>query len=338
VPPSSLAVALLYLSALTISAALLPLHSSGCTRQTESSKETPEHRGPPVDVRTEVDKAEITPDETLTFRVVLEADPGIDVSLPEVGSRIEGLRIVEMIDEGPTVVEGRKKTQRVFKLKADLAGSYILPGVEVHYKDAGGEEHKAATGQIFVTVKRPESQAPQTGERGLKDIKPLQKIERPLPRGVLIASICSALGLAGLLAGILFYRKRKHKTERTLTPEERAQKELQDLLASGLLEEGRAREFVFGLSMVFRRYLERKYSIRAAEHTTEEIMADLRGCERIDEDRKRATRSFLAEVDPVKYRGVEPSEEEVRAWIGTLESFLQVPVAALEAEGLEEAA
>ena len=126
--------------------------------------------------------------------------------------------------------------------------------------------------------------------------------------------------------------------EKALPPEELAKKELADLLASGLLDEGHLRHFVFGLSIIFRRYLERKYQIRAAEHTTEEILADLRESTLIEEERKKATRNFLSEIDPIKYRGMEPSENEIQNWIDQLEDFIQIPITPIQEEPLEEAA
>ena len=61
--------------------------------------------------------------EPITFRITLEVDPGLSAELPEVGSRIQGLRIVDMGKEGPKKREGRTWSQRWYELKADLAGS-----------------------------------------------------------------------------------------------------------------------------------------------------------------------------------------------------------------------
>ncbi len=317
---------------------LLLIGMSACTRHTVSTTTSPEDTRPPVELRAEVDKAELSPDDTVTFTVVLETDPDLDVSLPEIGSRIEGLRIVEVADEGPRLVDGRKRLEKIFRLKADLEGSYILPSLTIPYKDAEGKEHTATTGQIFIKVTHPVSEISKAQEQGLRDIKPLETIRRPRPKALIAVLLCSVAAVALFVLGLLWHRRRKRDMQRVLSPEECAQAELQDLLASGLLEEGRLRAFVFHLSLLFRRYLERKYAIRAVEHTTEEILRDLRTSELIEEEKKGLTRAFLMEIDPVKYRGVEPSLEEVQGWVSRLESFIQVPASPIHGEAMEEAA
>jgi hypothetical protein len=260
----------------------------------------------------------------------------MNVSLPEVGSQVQGFRIIDMGEEGPSIAEGRKRIRKRFRLQADIEGEYILPSISVPYKDAAGVERIAQTGQIFVKVKGVQE---RTGEgRDIRDIKPLQKIKREFAKGVFAALAAFLVILAGLVFMVLRYRKRKNILETLLPPEERARRDLMDLLASGLLEEGHLRDFVFGLSLILRRYLEHKYQIRAAEHTTEEILIDLRDCTLIEEERKKVTKAFLLEIDPIKYRGMEPSEKEVQNWVGQLENFIQQPKPPEDEEAMEEAA
>jgi len=317
-------------------ALLVALSCVGCKAQKQTDQGDAENQRPPVEVRAEVDRAEATTADTVTFRVTLETDPTTDVSLPEIGAQIQGLRVIDMGEEPPTIVEGRKRIQKSYTLKADIEGSYILPAIRVSYKDPEGKEQTAQTAQIFVKVKGAQPQAGQ--EQDLRDIKPLQKIRNDLPKGLLIA-LAAFLAIVSLLIFMLVRHQRRAKAmDKTLPPETLAKKELADLFASGLLDEGHLRAFVFGLSIIFRRYLERKYQIRAAEHTTEEIVADLREATLIGEERKKATRHFLSEIDPVRYRGVEPSEDEIQNWIAQLEDFIQIPATSNQEEPLEEAA
>jgi len=302
-----------------------------------SPQETPDR--PPVELRADVDRPAASTGESITFRITLDADPRASVSLPEVGSRIQGLRIVDMGEEGPKEVEGRLRRERWYRLEADLAGSYVLPDLKVPYLDADGKEGLAETTQIFVEIKPPEAQQGQ-GEKAadIREIKPLAEIRRPLPLRWILVSAGSLAAAAGFAAWLVRRRKRRQEAEVRMPPEETARRELASLAGSGLLEEGRLREYVFGLSLIFRRYLERKLAIPAAEQTTEEILASLRSADFLGEELRRMARSFLEETDPIKYRGLEPREPETDSWTTGLMGFIERAAALSTGQNMREAA
>ncbi len=287
----------------------------------------------PVVLTTQADPAKARIGEPITFRITLEVDPGLSAELPEVGSRIQGLRIVDMGKEGPKKREGRIWSQRWYELKADLAGSYVLPAVSIPYADSEGEGQVAETKQVFVEVESVLGQT--TDEQDIRDLKSLEKAKREMPRWWPLPLI-GILAILGLLAGLVLYVRRKRRAREThRTPEEIAMEELENLEATGLLEEARYREYVFGLSLIFRRYLEGRFHVPAAEQTTEEILASLRRAKNFDKALKEATRSFLEETDPVKYRGLEPRPAETETWRSRLLSFME---RASETKDIQEAA
>jgi hypothetical protein len=287
----------------------------------------------PVELTAQVDRAKARVGEPITFRLTLEAEPGISVDLPEVGPRIQGLRIVDLGKEGPKKREGRIWSQRWYELRADFTGSYVLPAVSLPYTDLEGKDHTAETKQVFVEV---ESVLDQAGdEQDIRGLKPLEKAKREIPRWWVFLTLGS-LAILGLLLGLLLYFRRKRRTrEAHRTPEEIARDELEDLEATGLLEEERYREYVFGLSLIFRRYLERRLRIPAAEQTTEEILVSLRKAKHLDKTLKEEARSLLEETDPIKYRGLAPQPTETEAWRSRLISFIE---RAAETEDIQEAA
>ena len=287
----------------------------------------------PVELTAQADPAKARIGEPITFRITLEVDPSLSAELPEVGSRIQGLRVVDMGKEGPKKREGRIWSQRWYELKADLAGSYVLPAVSIPYTDSEGNDQVAETKQVFVEVESVLGQT--TDEQDIRDLKSLEKAKREIPRWwpLLLIGILAILGL--LVGLILFFRRKRRTREALRTPEEIAMEELENLEATGLLEEARYREYVFGLSLIFRRYLEGRFRVPAAEQTTEEILASLRRAENFDKTLKEATRSFLEETDPVKYRGLEPQPAETETWRNRLVSFME---RAAETEDIQEAA
>ncbi len=308
----------------------------GCTRGGEEPAPPAASGIPataPVELTAQVDRAKAKVGEPITFRVTLEAEPGISVDLPEVGSRIQGLRIVDMGREGPKKREGRIWSQRWYELRADFTGSYVLPAVTLHYTDPEGQARTAETSQVFVEVESVLGQS--TDEKDIRDLKPLEPAKREIPRwwGFLLAG---GLAVCGLAVGLVLYVRRRRKTEELhRTPEEIARDELEHLEATGLLEEERYREYVFGLSLIFRRYLEGRLRVPAAEQTTEETLSSLRKAEHLDKDLREEARSFLEETDPIKYRGLEPRPSETETWRSRLIAFID---RAAETETVREAA
>ena len=306
----------------------------GCTLgDDESAPPDAPDASTPVELTAQADPAKARIGEPITFRITLEIDPSISAELPEVGSRIQGLRIVDMGKEGPKSREGRIWSQRWYALKADLAGSYVLPAVSVPYTDSEGKDQVAETKQVFVEVESVLGLA--TDEQDIRDLKSLEKTKREMP-GWWPLLLLGILVILGLLVGLILYFRRKRRTrEARRTPEEIAMDELENLEATGLLEEARYREYVFGLSLIFRRYLEGRFHVPAAEQTTEEILASLRRAKHLDKNLKKTARSFLEETDPIKYRGLEPQPEETDTWRSRLVSFME---RAAETEDIQEAA
>ena len=91
-----------------------------------------------------------------------------------------------------------------------------------------------------------------------------------------------------------------------MSPIERAWVELDRLLKKGLPGRGRYKDFYVELTMVVRRYVQRKYGIKAPHLTTEEFLAEFRdaGRGRCDDLAK-----FLESADLVKFAGVEATPD-----------------------------
>ena len=91
-----------------------------------------------------------------------------------------------------------------------------------------------------------------------------------------------------------------------MRPIERAWAELDRLLKKGLPGRGRYKDFYVELTMVVRRYVQRKYGIRAPHLTTDEFLAQFRdaGRGRCDDLAK-----FLESADLVKFAGLEATPD-----------------------------
>jgi len=274
-----------------------------------------------VEITSSVDRAEAGVSDPITFRVTLDAAPGVTVSLPEVGPGIQGLRILDMGSEGPREKEGRMWSQEWFRLQADRTGSYLLPPVRATYTAPDGTEGSVEAPQIFVEIRS--SLDPESGDTDIRDLKPLEKTARAFPLAWVLGGAGAVLLAAAVAVWTVVRRRRRREAVRLLPPEERARVELDDLEATGILEEGRYREYVFNLSLIFRRFLERRYRIAAVEQTSEEILSGLRKGRVLAEDLKQRTRSFLEGTDPIKYGGLEPRAEDTETLRTQLLAFLE---------------
>jgi len=287
---------------------------------------------PPVEFRAQVDKAAATVGDLITLTLSLSSEPQIAVRLPEAGSRIAGLRIVDDGEEGPKMVDNRTVQKKWYKFQPDSVGSYIIPALSVTYSDARGAQQELKSAQLFIEVKSvlQEKNAKATGE--ILDIKPLQEIPwspgQPLIYGVLMVLLLFAGGV------FLFYYLGKKKNQLPAPPDPahiRAFEELEQLSREQLLERGIVREYYFRLSEIFRRYIERRFHIPAVERTTEEIMPDILSLQACGSALKAEMREILRYADLVKFARFCPdrntSDNDYRKVVRVIEETKEAPPA-----------
>jgi hypothetical protein len=294
---------------------------------------------PPVEFRAQVDKAAATVGDLITLTLSLSSEPQIAVRLPEAGSRIAGLRIVDDGEEGPKMVDNRTVQKKWYKFQPDSVGSYTIPALSVTYTDARGAQQELKSAQLFIEVKSVlhDKNAKATGE--IRDIKPLQEIPwspgQPLIYGALMVLLLFAGGV------FLFYYLGKKKNQFPAPPEPahvRAFEELEQLSREQLLERGIVREYYFRLSEIFRRYIERRFHIPAVERTTEEIMPDIVNLQGCGSSLKAEMREILRYADLVKFARFCPdrntSDNDYRNVVRVIEETKEAPPAG-NAEGPE---
>ncbi len=264
----------------------------------------------PVEVEAQVDKATATTGDLIRYTLSASSAPGIEVEIPEMGSQIAGLRIVDMGEEGPIERDGLKIIKKWYQLRTDLVGSYIIPGAVFSYKDENGEKKELKTAQIFLEVKSVLED--KETAKDIKDIKPIATIKRDYT--LLIGfSVAFLLLLVLIIAVIYFYRVKFLKAkEQPLRPaHELALEELDRLQREGLIGRGIYKEHYFKLSEIFRRYLERRFHFQAVEKTTEEILPEIKDLKGFDEHVKSDAEKFLYNTDLVKFAKYTPEKQQI---------------------------
>jgi len=265
---------------------------------------------PPVEVKAQVDRATATTGDLIRYTLSANSEPRIEVEIPEMGSQIAGLRIVDMGEEGPIERDGRKIIENWYQLKADVVGSYIIPGAVFSYKDENGEKKELKTAQIFIEVKSVIED--KESAKDIKDLKPLAAIKRDYTL-LITLSTAGLLLLLLIIGGIYFYRTKYRKAKSPLVrpAHELAFEELDHLQKEGLIARGIYKEHYFKLSEVFRRYLERRFHLQAVEKTTEEILPHILNLKGFNEDIKSDAKNFLFNTDLVKFAKYIPDTKEV---------------------------
>ena len=114
-----------------------------------------------------------------------------------------------------------------------------------------------------------------------------------------------------------------------MSPIDRAWVELDRLIKKGLPGRGRYKDFYVELTMVVRRYVQRKYGIKAPHLTTEEFLRNNRIVE-LSNNRIAELKAFLESADMVKFAGVEATPEMADAATDSARGYLKSDSTAIE--------
>lgn len=257
---------------------LISLIISGCkikegeqksARQSDANQA--ESQSMPVSAKAAVDNSNPLIGDMIVYTLTVGAIPGISPMIPEMGSRITGLRIVDIGEEGPKKTDGRNVWKRWYKLQADFTGSYIIPPAKVGYIDPNGRQAEVSSAQIFIEVNSSIKEGEES--RDILDIKPLEPIKNGLSHIYLFTGIgILLLAIAGIGIWLYLRKRRKEDAGKKVPPDETALRDMDALMASGYLKTGDYRSFYFRLSELLRAYMEARFSFPAQESTTEELI------------------------------------------------------------------
>lgn len=176
------------------------------------------------------------------------------------------------------VIHTIKKYDRSDKTMTDITvtvqisfyrpGKYALPEIDIKGSDG-----------VAIGYKIPEIEVKAVNEKG-----ELQEIEQPLDLGgnyTRLIILCVATTVAAV-AGFFLYRYLKKLYDQKkaapviIPPIEIFMEEIYQLGGDRLIEEGRIEEFVFGISLIFRKFLSLQFRFDAAEMTSYEIEKKIR--------------------------------------------------------------
>ena len=247
-----------------------------------------------VDSETQV----IDPAKSVFLTVTMKAKPSVKAELPDLRDRVVGFSLAEDFAEEPKMEKDGRRVQVVnWRLVPD-------PCAEI-YKVKPFVVGEVIGGPIY--FENPAAREPVTGAMEVEVSKDLPPLSWKL--------VLSALGLAlsaGCVLALLWWLVKlclRKVKEHRMSPIERAWVELDRLIKKGLPGRGRYKDFYVELTMVVRRYVQRKYGIRAPHLTTEEFFAELAKSSAQTVEQANKLKAFLDSADLVKFAGVEATPE-----------------------------
>jgi len=279
-----------------------------------------------VSFKVESETQVVDPARSVFLRVEMKVPHDRAAAMPDLRDRVTGFSLAEDFAEKPEKLKDgstREVTEwrlvpepcaAVYKIRPFVVT--VSPKIFRAQSDEGRDSFVA--GPIYFA--NPAAREPVTGAMESDPQKDLPPLSWKLVGWVAAALLAAGLLVSGFwfLARYLVRRVKEHR----MSPIERAWVELDRLLKKGLPGRGRYKDFYVELTMVVRRYVQRKYGIQAPHLTTEEFLRNHRIIE-LSNNRISELRAFLESADMVKFAGVEATPEMADAATESARGYLK---------------
>lgn len=254
------------------------------------------------------DRVDVARDFEVVVRAV--APSGVTVALPDLRDRLRGFSVAEDFAEEPLVSEDGATTYvsswRLVPKPCEKTYK-LLPFVVTLLRNADGRESSESFYTSPVYFGNPAVREPVTGGIEVDPEKDLPPLSWKLVKqcALVLLSVCSVAALVWWAARKVAQKIREHR----MSPIERAMLELDRLLQKGLPGRGRYKDFYIELTMVVRRYIQRRHSVRAPNLTTDEFLRAASENPAFTREALEGLKQFLESSDMVKFAGVEATPE-----------------------------
>jgi len=264
-----------------------------------------------ISISSGVDRDVITIGDLIHYNISVAHDQAIKVEYPGLGVNLGAFEIRDYKIFEPEEVDKKIVNKVEYVITTFDTGNYVIPPITVSYFSSDSIEKELKTDIIKIRV----NSVKPSEAKDIKDIKPPMEIKVDYRRYIYY-------GLAGLgavlLACILIFYFKKRKRGEEIIPKRRkpikpahieAIEELEKLINSNLLSDGRVKEFYIIISEIIRRYIENRYFIYALEMTTNQVYDSLYNID-VDKENIELIYEFLSSCDLVKFAKYIPEEDE----------------------------
>jgi len=264
-----------------------------------------------VKVTVETQPDAVDPGRDFFVTLTLSAPAGQSVELPDLRTRFQGFQVAEDFTEDPLkAADGSTTLVSRWRLVPEpMARKYRLaPFVINNFYTSP------------VLFEPPPKREAVTGEM---EIVPKRDLP-PLSWKLVLSALCLVLSACGIgcLVWLIVRKIRTMVRIHRMSPIERAMYELEQLLKKGLPGRGFYKDFYVELTMVVRRYIERRHAVRAPNLTTDEFLRAARENPAFTREAIAELKNFLESADMVKFAGVEATPEMADAATGKARDYL----------------
>lgn len=297
---------------------------AGTRAEAEARTET-FSRGP-VEIVVSARPKSVALDRDMLLSIKIATPENVEAFLPaSIADRLQGFEQRRVIEREPVSRDGRITLERQCLLTPVVAEEYRLAPFPVHYTDHRQDPPVSdwfATRPVVFAFDRPPGSAD-----GIVDTFDPVRVW-PGPKTWALYGLI-ALALAALVFLLTRLARKAEQAIRIwrMAPRERALKELADLLAQKLVEQGLVKEFYLALTLVVRRYIERAHKVRAPEQTTQEFLDAASHSPRFSPPALAKLKLFLEAADLVKFAAYRPAQTDIDTAIDTARTYIETDAA-----------
>ena len=237
----------------------------------------------PVSAAATVDKRGITIGDPIRLSLVVEVDPGYQVTDSGVGRTMDEFEVLEAFPPQVTrIANNRTRYTFRYSITAFRVGDLVFPQIQVAYQGPGGARGVVPTADIPIVVTSVILPGEATDD--IKPAKPQLRLPTAAPQIPQLA-IQAALAVVVLVMLALIIRQTRRAAARRpkdadmdevlLTPAQRAMAELNRVASLRLPEKGRYAEHYALLSKALRAYVGDRFGLSANERTPRELREDM---------------------------------------------------------------
>lgn len=235
------------------------------------------------------------------------------------------IEIIELDSVHQFETNGIIRKEQKITITAWDSGYYAIPPIQVIYNSDTFKTNGDVLG--VHTVEVDTTKAP-------KDIKDIYNAHYQEPELSLWDKVqdnwtwilLGALLIVALALVLLASRKKKKEKKAyvpLLSPHEEAFKDLKDLEQQKLWQAGKVKTYHIRIAEILRKYIERRYEVRALEQTTDEILQNLRFAD-MKAEPKRLLRQVLKLSDLVKFAKENPIGSENEQSLRNARRFIEL--------------
>jgi hypothetical protein len=265
-----------------------------------------------ISVESYVDRATITIGDRILYTLLVTTDPEVKLEPLDLGSNLGAFEVKDYkIYDPEKTKDGRMVNKSEYLITTFTTGEYVIPPITINYTDADSKKNQIESEPLFIMVESVG--ASEADKEDIRGLKPPIEIKGSYWIYLLILPIFALLAAGGFL----YYRRRSRGLALPEIPQELlrpawevALLELDLLRESELLDKKQIKEYFIVLSDIIRKYMERRYQIKALDRTTEEIRQEVKRL-KLEQEIAQLIFGLLLFCDLVKFAKYIPSADEV---------------------------